>query len=100
MLPVDSAEKHRTKLGDVQVAHLISKTHAYSRRGLAGIMPTANSWSQLDVACIDLMQPRIIYKGYRFAWENTILRSSIGSIELHGIVCIVRTRRSWCIDCV
>ena len=63
-------KEHRTKLEYVQVVHLIGESHAYGRRGLAGIMPTANGWSQLDVACNDLMQPRIIYKRYSFESEK------------------------------
>ena len=80
MRSCDSAGKHRTIMKDILIVHFIAKTYTDSRSRLAGVVATTHYWAELDIACNDMMRPRIIYERYRFARKQAILCCTIRRI--------------------
>ena len=73
----ESVEKHRTIVEDILIVHFIAKTDTGSRSRLAGVVATTRCWAELHTACNDLVRPHIVYEGYRFQREQTILCCTI-----------------------
>ena len=73
MLRGDSVGKHRTIVEYILIVHFIAKTDTDSRVCLASVVATARFWAELHIAGNDLVRPHIVYKGYRFQREHTIL---------------------------
>ena len=85
---------------NVLVVHLIAETHTNSCSRLAGVVAATRFWAELHNTINDVMRPHIVYKSYSFARKQRVLCCTIGRIQFHRVIRIVRTSWSWCIDIV